>query len=72
MEHYSSFCSFEIATFANVLGHYLRKYVKSIETHALAFLTLIILSIGTVYDTTYGSFLHFKSRINSSFVKFSN
>ena len=26
MELYSSFCTFEIATFANVLGHYLRKY----------------------------------------------
>ena len=29
MEHYSSFCTFEIATFANVLGHYLRKYGNS-------------------------------------------
>ena len=26
MEHYSSFCTFEIAILANVLGHYLRKY----------------------------------------------
>ena len=26
MEHYLSFCTFEIAILANVLGHYLRKY----------------------------------------------
>ena len=25
-EHYSSFCTFEIASLLNVLGHYLRKY----------------------------------------------
>ena len=25
-EHYSSFCTFEIASLANVLGHYLWKY----------------------------------------------
>ena len=25
-EHYSSFCSFEIASLVNVPGHYLRKY----------------------------------------------
>ena len=26
MEHYSNFCTFEIASLRNVLGHYLRKY----------------------------------------------
>ena len=26
LEHYSNFCFFEIASFANVLEHYLRKY----------------------------------------------
>jgi hypothetical protein len=25
-EHYSNFCTFEIASLVNVLGHYLRKY----------------------------------------------
>ena len=26
MEHYSNFCTFEIASLVNVPGHYLRKY----------------------------------------------
>ena len=26
MEHYSNFCTFELASLVNVLGHYLRKY----------------------------------------------
>ena len=31
MEHYSSFCTFEIAILANILGHYLRKYGNYID-----------------------------------------
>ena len=32
MEHYSSFCTFEIASLPNVLGHYLRKYGNYVRT----------------------------------------
>ena len=30
-EHYSNFCTFEIASLVNVPGHYLRKYGSSID-----------------------------------------
>ena len=34
-EHYSNFCTFEIASLLNVLGNYLRKYGSSIDTSML-------------------------------------
>ena len=42
-----------IFIFSIVLGAECLSYLKSIETHACAFLTLIILSIGTVEDPKF-------------------
>ena len=41
--------------FSTLLGAEYLSYVKSIETHARAFLTLIIPSIGTVIIVEFGS-----------------